>query len=196
MMHFLLAADHALFCFVNSHHAPVWDGFFGLITWLGNGWVITPLLLAITFAAVPRKKYKLFFAFAAGGMILSSVVNTQIKDAVQRPRPIGYFSTHKSTDASAVNGTYVVHVVGEPLACRSFPSGHANTAFCGACILAFFIGGWYWFAFVPAFLVAYSRVYVGAHFPLDAAAGAALAVAVMWCAYAGHGLTLRLLERK
>jgi undecaprenyl-diphosphatase len=86
--------------------------------------------------------------------------------------------------------------VGEPLACRSFPSGHTNTAFCGACVLAFFLGGWYWFAFVPAFLVAYSRVYLGAHFPLDAAAGAALALAVMAGALAGYRFTLRALEKK
>ncbi len=195
MISLALALDHTLFCLINSHHAPFWDGFFWTITWLGNGWVITPILLGITLAVIPRKKYWLFFAFAAGGMILSSVINTQIKDGVQRPRPLGYFSTHASSDAAAVHGTYSVHVVGEPLAWRSFPSGHANTAFCAACVLAFFLGGWYWLAFVPAFLVAYSRVYMGVHFPLDAAAAAALALAVMGIAAWGYRFTLRALEK-
>jgi undecaprenyl-diphosphatase len=196
MISLALAVDHTLFCFINCHHEPFWDGFFWTITWLGNGWVVTPILLGITLAVIPRKNYWLFFAFAAGGMILSSVINTQVKDSVQRPRPLGYFSTHVSSDPAAVHGTYSVHVVGEPLACRSFPSGHANTAFCAACVLAFFLGGWYWLAFVLAFLVAYSRVYMGVHFPLDAAAAAALALAVMAIAAWGYRFTLRKMEKR
>jgi undecaprenyl-diphosphatase len=195
MISFALAADHALFCFINSHHTPLWDGFFWTVTWLGNGWVVTPILLVATFLAIPRKKYALFFAFAAGGMILSSVVNTQIKDAVQRPRPLGYFATHSTSAPAAVNSTYSVHIVGEPLACRSFPSGHANTAFCAAAVLAFFLGGWYCCAFALAILVAYSRVYLGAHFPLDVAAGGALALVFMYGAYAAYRITLRRSEK-
>ncbi len=196
MITLALSLDRALFCLVNSHHNAFWDVFFFGATWLGNGWVITPILVGITLLAVPRKKYRLFFAFAAGGMILSSIVNTQIKDDLQRPRPLGYFSTHASACPAAVNGTYAVHVVGEPLACRSFPSGHSNTAFCGACVLAFFLGRWYWLAFIPAAIVAYSRVYVGAHFPSDVIAGAALGLAVMALAYGAYVFTLRRAEKR
>jgi membrane-associated phospholipid phosphatase len=60
----------------------------------------------------------------------------------------------------------------------SFPSGHAATAFAGAVVLGFL-----WRRGTPYFLllataIAFSRVYVGVHYPGDVIAGAALGVAV------------------
>jgi undecaprenyl-diphosphatase len=60
----------------------------------------------------------------------------------------------------------------------SFPSGHAATSAAGAVILAYLIGrgGWAFAALAAA--VAYSRVYIGVHYPLDVIAGALLGAAV------------------
>ena len=60
----------------------------------------------------------------------------------------------------------------------SFPSGHAATSFAGATILALAFPRLAVPLYVLATAVAFSRVYVGVHYPLDIVAGAALGVAV------------------
>jgi undecaprenyl-diphosphatase len=196
MIPFFLNLDHHLFCLINLHHSPFWDHFFWTISWLGNGWVVTPILVVLALIKVPRKKYLVFFIVATGGIIASSLINTQIKNMAQRDRPIGYFITNSVHCPGAQNGTYSVHVVGAPLACRSFPSGHTNTAFCAAALLAFFFGRWYWLAFAPALLVGYSRIYMGVHFPTDVAVGAALALVVLALTRFLYSFILKKQERR
>jgi undecaprenyl-diphosphatase len=60
----------------------------------------------------------------------------------------------------------------------SFPSGHAATSFAGATILAVAFPRLAPFLFVLAAAVAFSRVYVGVHYPLDIVGGAILGAAV------------------
>jgi undecaprenyl-diphosphatase len=89
---------------------------------------------------------------------------TAVKALVDRPRPFVRYPEPKL-------------LVPRPHD-ASFPSGHAATSFAAATILSF--------AFpkaAPAFLVlaaavAYSRVYVGVHYPLDVIQGAALGALV------------------
>ena len=77
---------------------------------------------------------------------------------------------------------YVVLPEAEPLlrwdASASFPSGHAATSAAGAVILAYLIGSRAWAVAVLAAAVAFSRVYIGVHYPLDVLVGAALGAAV------------------
>jgi undecaprenyl-diphosphatase len=60
----------------------------------------------------------------------------------------------------------------------SFPSGHAATSFAAATIMSFAFPRLAPFLFVLAALVAWSRVYVGVHYPLDIIGGAVLGVLV------------------
>jgi membrane-associated phospholipid phosphatase len=61
---------------------------------------------------------------------------------------------------------------------RSFPSGHVTNNFALAVVLAWFYRRWGWLYFLVATLVAWSRVYVGDHYPSDALAAAAVGTAV------------------
>lgn len=61
---------------------------------------------------------------------------------------------------------------------RSFPSNHATNTAAVALITALFWRRRGWLAFVPALLVAWSRIYTGSHWPLDVAAGICLGIGV------------------
>lgn len=60
----------------------------------------------------------------------------------------------------------------------AMPSGHASTSFAAAATLAFALPRLRVPFLVLAALVAFSRVWVGVHYPLDVVAGAALGVAI------------------
>ena len=60
----------------------------------------------------------------------------------------------------------------------SFPSNHASNTAAVALLAALFWRPWGWLALVPGLLVAYSRVYVGSHWPSDALAGVCIGFAV------------------
>lgn len=71
----------------------------------------------------------------------------------------------------------------------SFPSGHAAVAFGAATALFFSLRRHWWrgLALVAAALVAYSRLYLGHHYPTDVIAGAFLGVSVGAAAYGLYG---------
>ena len=107
---------------------------------------------------------------------LAFSLNLGLKHAVNRPRPVRYFS-------EAVTQGTVAIVALEPIARRSFPSGHSTLAFLALGYLALAQrrhAGW---ALAVAAGVAWSRVAVGAHFPSDCLAGAAIGSGWAWLAW-------------
>jgi undecaprenyl-diphosphatase len=155
--------DAALFELLNGHGPRALDGFWLTVTTLGEGHYATLIALLLVFLAQRRAR-----ASVAVALVLSSsgvgLVVEAIKHEVDRPRPL------------AALGESRVHVVGEELRKRSFPSGHTACAAalcaCGAGLVRTRRG---WATGVTlAGLVGLSRVMVGAHFPADVAGGAVL----------------------
>jgi undecaprenyl-diphosphatase len=167
MLEFLYHFDALLFMQINGCHHPMLDALFLIVSQLGNGWVVVPLVGAIAAVVTPRTYLVRALLCAAIAGTLTGMLNTQIKRAADRPRPLLYFN-------QAGTPAYEVHVAGTPFRRHSFPSGHTATAFAAAAILAFFYRKLFFLAFIPALLVAWSRIGLGVHFPLDTLGGALL----------------------
>lgn len=128
------------------------------------------LALALVLAVLWRRPT--LFALVLSAYAAADLTALGLKHAVGRPRP----------PVRPAGPEPLVGVPDNP----SFPSGHAATSFACGLVLA-------WAAprlAVPLLLlataIAFSRVYVGVHYPLDAVGGAALgllvATALRWLA--------------
>ena len=63
---------------------------------------------------------------------------------------------------------------------KSFPSSHTANMFALATVVSLFFRGWGMAAFALAALVAYSRVYVGAHWPSDIPPSMGIGILIGW----------------
>lgn len=114
-------------------------------------------LLAPTLVRQPR-----WLAAALLAAPLASLYTQAVKLIAQVPRP------------PSVLPPEAIHVIGLPLHNYSFPSGHSLTAFTLAGVLVLCSRRpLAWLALPVAALVAFSRLAVGAHWPLDLLGGAA-----------------------
>ncbi|MDC0232861.1 phosphatase PAP2 family protein [Pelagibacteraceae bacterium] len=157
--------------------APNLKKFFVSITELGDSLWYFLIIISVFLLSFVSKKTKLisvkkwlylktltYFSFFY--LVLVGLITQILKHIVGRPRPnyvdfdIGSSFNFFSTDASF----------------HSFPSGHSSTIFAVALILSLIIPGLRVFFLLFAFIVALSRVVVGAHFTTDIVAGGLVAM--------------------
>lgn len=165
----LMYDRQVLFAIVNTNHTPLLDASMVWITQLGEG-VFATLVLLLLMAKKPFRNWWYFSAAVLCNALPPLLVQV-LKSSVSAPRPLNYFQ-----DAAWI------HTLPEwdRLMERSFPSGHTAAAFCLFTFLSFIITPRYkWFGsvfLILALLVAYSRIYLAAHFFHDVYVGSLLGV--------------------
>jgi undecaprenyl-diphosphatase len=125
---------------------------------LGLVWVAVGLVLAVMW----RRPRLFVLILAADGV--ADLVAAGLKRITHVQRPAFRYSEPRA----------LVHVPHD----GSFPSGHAATSFACATVLSVLAPRLAPGLYVLAAGIAYSRVYVGVHYPFDAIGGAALGVVV------------------
>jgi undecaprenyl-diphosphatase len=181
-MNFLLQLDHRLFFLINGMGRESLDSVFLEISALG-AWPIALVTLAVLGERGWRALCRHALALAVGVAVVSAA-NSALKDRIDRARPPRAFAQEVAA------GTATIRIV-EPWTLRgnSFPSGHSVTAFAFMTYLGFYKRSYRAWALLLAGLIAFSRVYVGLHFPSDCVAGALLGAAGAWLAWQVHRRT-------
>lgn len=178
MFDILMRYDHGLFRLINQRLGCDWlDPVFGDLSTLGS-WMIALVALA-WLADSGRLVFWRHVLALTLALTLVGAVSQIVKQTVGRPRPVVTL-----TDARMVE-----RAIPES---RSFPSGHAMAAFFFMTYVALARQRGRFWALLLATAVAFSRVYVGAHFPSDVLAGSALGALGGWLGW----MVFRWLDRE
>lgn len=159
--------DHLLFVFINTTLSnPLFDAFFPFLTDLHKNSifarVIVPLFLALW---IYRKKWQVLPVLIGASLCIGAVDNFTyrvLKPAIKRQRPPAVESVIQLR-----TGRYAGY---------SFPSNHAANNFAGATFLSYCYPALSPIFYAVASLVAFSRIYVGVHYPGDVVAGSLIGV--------------------
>ena len=159
------ATDTLLFIRINHLPHPRWlDGLIARFSWAmtgGHAWILVVLADAL---CQRRRAMKNALAVLPVLYLATYTVEVPIKKYFRRRRP--FISIVRAIVVGRKPGSY------------SFPSGHSAAAFAGAVLLQTCYPRGRRLFFAIALLVAFSRVYLGAHYPGDVLSGGLVGTAL------------------
>lgn len=148
---------------INQFNSPFFDWFFKCITVLGDGIIIIIPVVVFLFFSLRHAVYCLV-TYLSTGLVTQLLKRVFFEDII---RPSRYFQ-----DIAQLHLVDGVKMLGG----KSFPSGHATSAFALFLCLAILSNNQYLklACFLLASLVAFSRVYLSQHFLIDIYAGSVI----------------------
>lgn len=150
--------DESLFHAINGFSNPVLDIIFIPLTYFGSVffWILVMIIAWIK----KRKKLSVYLIYA---LIIDSILSLYLKWTFQRGRPDNFLKENILIERNFGS---------------SFPSGHAERAFSGSIILSPFYNSikFKTISYVLAILTGISRIYLGAHYPIDVLFGSLIGI--------------------
>lgn len=156
-MNIIQNADISILLYIQEHIRKEWmNGFWRVITFLGEGgwfWILLAIILLI------GKKTRRAGAAAALALIIGTLIaNVCLKNMVARVRPYDTYSA-------------LIPLISKQKD-WSFPSGHTCASFASAFVYIRLLPKKYGIlTMILACLIAFSRLYLGVHYPTDVLAG-------------------------
>lgn len=174
MLETLLEYDKELFLFLNNLGSSTWDGFWLFITNKYNSIPIYLLLVMLSYKHFGLKKTLLAFIAVALMILCVDQLANFFKYGVQRLRP-----------CYDVDINELMRLVKFSCGGRfGYFSAHAANSFSVAIFFTILMRSMYArigiFLMVWAIFIAYSRIYIGVHFPLDVLSGVLIGSLMGW----------------
>ena len=167
MLEQLLEYDTELFLYLNSLGTETWDWLWLLITAKKTFVPLYALLLFLIYKKLGLKSLLLMVVVVAAMITFTDQFTNIVKRSVLRFRPCACEEIMDS----------IRYIAERCSANRSFFSGHASNSMAaavfGGLVLRPYFKNLIFILVLWSFIVAYSRIYVGVHFPIDIICGMA-----------------------
>jgi undecaprenyl-diphosphatase len=157
----LVSFDRLLLLWVVAHRIEPLNPLMWAISVIGRGG-LEWLAIGAGLMFARRLHVRGMIRIALAILLASLCTNQFLKPIVARERPFAV--------------TPQIDVIGRPPLDGSFPSGHSANAFAGAYVLSRLIPAAQVAWWALAIAIAYSRVYLGVHYPSDVAGGAVVGI--------------------
>jgi undecaprenyl-diphosphatase len=168
----LIRLDHRVFWFFNRtiHFRALdfvmsWESKIDMALGLNTGLIVLLTIVGVVLWNTRREKFWAEFLLAIAIVAVGGILVDFMKDWVGRLRPPAVFGEQ-------------VNTFSEIFFKGSFPSGHSQIAFAVATYLTTRLKKYWWVFYLFAFFIAFSRMYIGVHFPSDVVAGAIIGSAI------------------